>query len=27
MKIYITGRPGIGKSTVVLKVIDKLREK
>jgi len=27
VKIYITGRPGIGKSTVVLKVIDKLREK
>jgi len=26
VKIYVTGRPGIGKSTVVLKVINKLRE-
>jgi len=25
VKIYITGRPGIGKSTVILKVINKLR--
>jgi len=26
VKIYVTGRPGIGKSTVILKVINKLKE-